>query len=167
MTSWAVEGVPNPTVLRVHVDEVLTDRTIETCPPATAAMPLGGALEIEAVRSLDLHRYRARINLRPGVASGELRRHVEEILIPAWGPASRLEDDPGPRVFEIDRDGPRLVAESMEMATGHGEDVLVRLFGVPGVVEAIAGEGVVLVRIGRLFGWSEAQGRVSAALAAS
>ncbi len=166
MTSWAIEGAPNPTVLRVHVGEVLTERTIVTCPPETASMPLGGVLEVEAVRSLDLHRYRARINLRPGVDAGEVRRHVEEILAPAWGPESSLGDDAGPRAFAIDRDGPRLVAESLEMATGHGDDALVRLLGVAGVCEAIVGEGVALVRLGRLFGWDEAEARVSAALGA-
>jgi hypothetical protein len=164
VTSWAIEGVPNPTVLRVHVDEVLTDLTIVTCPPEVAAMPLGGVLEIEAVRSLDLHRYRARINLRPGVAVGDVRRHVEEILTPTWGAESPLTEDEGPRAFSIDRDGPRLVAESLEMATGHRDDVLVRLLEVDGVVEAIVGEGVVLVRLGRLFGWDEAEARVSVAL---
>ena len=43
--------------------------------------------------------------------------------------------------------------------------VVLSLFAAPGVVEAIAAPGMVLVRIGRLFGWEEAEPAVAAALA--
>ena len=57
-----------------------------------------------------------------------------------------------PRAFEVDYPGPRVVAESAQMAAGR--DLLERLFTVDGVREAILGEGLALVSIGRLFVWS-------------
>jgi len=42
---------------------------------------------------------------------------------------------------------------------------LIRVFEVRGVVEAIAGDGLVLVRLGRLFAWDDVEDEVSAALA--
>jgi hypothetical protein len=47
------------------------------------------------------------------------------------------------------------VAESAEMAAGR--DLLERLFTVDGVREAILGEGLALVSIGRLFAWSSVE----------
>src|SRR5215213_3467420 len=66
MGAWAIEPATNPSVVRIHVAEQLTDRTIVTSPPAEVAMPMAGLLEIEAVRTIDVHRYRIRLNLRPG-----------------------------------------------------------------------------------------------------
>jgi len=57
------------------------------------------------------------------------------------------------------------VAESAEMAAGR--DLLVRLFTVAGVREAILGDGLALVRIGRLFTWTAVEPEVTAALRAS
>ena len=58
------------------------------------------------------------------------------------------------------------VAESAEMAERSREPTLVALFGVHGVAEAILGEGLVLVRLGRLFRWHDgARSQVIAALA--
>ncbi len=51
------------------------------------------------------------------------------------------------------------------MAGASGVRALVAVFAAPGVVEAIAAPGMVLVRIGRLFGWDETEPDVAAALA--
>ena len=56
----------NPSVLRVHTTEELTDRTIVTCPPAIPPAPLERLLALPRVRTLNLHRYQCRVNLRPG-----------------------------------------------------------------------------------------------------
>jgi hypothetical protein len=161
---WALEAATNPAVVRVHVGHELTDRTIVTSPPAEVAMPLAGLLELEAVRTIDLHRYRVRINLLPSVDRTETERHVREILRPAWGEETELPDDAGPRAFESGSHERRVVAESAEMAAGH--PVLEALFSVVGVSEAIAGDELVLVRLGRLFGWAEVQPSIRDALAA-
>jgi hypothetical protein len=50
------------------------------------------------------------------------------------------------------------------MAAGH--PVLEVLFSVDGVSEAIAGDALVLVRLGRLFGWAEVEPTIRDALAA-
>ena len=42
--------------------------------------------------------------------------------------------------------------------------MLMALFAVEGVAEAIAGKGLVLVRLGRLFRWDECSDAVVAAL---
>jgi hypothetical protein len=161
---WALEAATNPSVVRVHVAHELTDRTIATSPPAEVTMPLAGLLEIDAVRTIDLHRYRARINLVRGVDRTETERHVREILRPAWGEETDLPDDAGPRAFESGSHERRVVAESAEMAAGH--PVLEALFSVDGVSEAIAGDALVLVRLGRLFGWAQVQPTIRDVLAA-
>lgn len=164
-SAWAIEGALNPSVLRVHVRAALTDRTIEPCPPAAAPAPLDRLLAVEEVRSLDLHRYRVRVNLRPGAGRAAVTRRAGEVLGDAWGPAVALPPDPLPRAFGHPYDGARIVAESAEMARVSGVRALVAVFAAPGVVEAIAAPGMVLVRIGRLFGWEEAEPAVAAALA--
>ena len=160
---WAIEGAANPTVLRVHVDVALTDETIVTCPPAEAPEPIDRLLEIGGIRSLDIHRYRVRLNLRPDADPTEMRRHAAEVLEAAWGPAAPLAPDAGPRAFQASVAGIRTVAESPAMAAGHV--VLEAVFGVDGVSEAIAGDGMVLVRLGRLFDWDERQEAVQFGLA--
>ena len=62
------------------------------------------------------------------------------------------------------REGDRQVAESLEMAEAHGDAMLMALFAVEGVAEAIAGKDLVLVRLGRLFRWDECSDAVMAAL---
>ena len=160
---WWLEPPTNPSVLRIHVDQELTDRTILTGPPAPIAHPLGGLLELDAVRTVDLHRYHARLNLRHGEDRSVTARHVREILRAAWGAEVVAVDAASdPRAFEVDYPGPRVVAESAEMAAGR--DLLERLFTVDGVREAILGEGLALVSIGRLFVWSAVEPAVVGAL---
>jgi hypothetical protein len=48
------------------------------------------------------------------------------------------------------------------MAEGH--PLLEAIFRVDGVSEAVAGDGVLLVRLGRLFGWEQRGSAVSAML---
>lgn len=160
--TWAIEPATNPSVVRVHVTDELTDRTIVTSPPAEVAMPVAGLLEIEAVRSIDLHRYRIRLNLRPGSDRVKTAAHARDVLVAGWGEPARLAPDEGPRAFEIPYRGPRTVAESAEMAAGH--PLLEALFRVEGVSEAIASDGLLLVRLGRLFDWERHQRAVSAVL---
>jgi hypothetical protein len=162
---WALEQPANPSVVRVHVDQELTDRTIVTSPPAEIARPLAGVLELEAVRTVDLHRYHARVNLAHGADRDAAARHVVDILRTAWGNAADDAQEPDPRAFEIEYAGPRVVAESAEMAAGR--ELLVRLFTVIGVREAILGDGLALVRIGRLFTWGAVEPAVTAALRAT
>jgi hypothetical protein len=162
---WALEQPANPRVLRVHVDHQLTDRTIVTGPPSEIARPLAGLLELEAVRTVDLHRYHARVNFAYGADRDVATGHVEDILRAAWGDEATDGAESDPRAFEIDYAGPRVVAESAEMATGR--DLLVRLFTVTGVREAILGEGLALVRIGRLFTWAAVEPAVTSALRAT
>jgi hypothetical protein len=160
---WWLELPSNPSVVRIHVDHELTDRTIVTGPPAAIAHPLGGLLELEAVRTVDLHRYHARLNLGRGADRSITAGHVREILRAAWGAEMMAVDDAcDPRAFEVDYAGPRVVAESAEMAAGR--DLLERLFTVDGVREAILGERLVLVSIGRLFAWSAVEPAVVGAL---
>ena len=162
MTRWALEDAANPTLLRLHVDAALTDATILTCPPGAAPEPIDRLLEIEAIRSIDLHRYRARLNLRADADRATALRDVSEVLEHAFGPALALTPDPGPRAFETEVTGGRRVAESPAMAAGH--PLLAAVFAVEGVSEAVAGEGVVLVRLGRLFAWSDREDAVQASL---
>ena len=162
---WALERPANPSVLRVHVDHQLTDRTIVTSPPATIDRPLAGLLELEAVRTIDLHRYHARVNLTHAADRDAAAGHLVGILRAAWGDEAPDGMESDPRAFEIDYAGPRVVAESAEMAAGR--DLLVRLFTVAGVREAILGDGLALVRIGRLFTWTGVEPAVTAALRAS
>ena len=162
MRVWAIEPAVNPSVVRVHVSDELTDRTIVTSPPARLPMPIGGLTELEDVRTIDVHRYRIRLNLRPGSDRVRTASYARDILLSSWGEPSRIAPDPGPRVFEVAYRGPRTVAESAEMAAGH--PLLEAMFRVDGVSEAIAGDGMLLVRLGRLFAWEERQPDVSAAL---
>jgi len=162
---WALEQPANPRVVRVHVDHELTERTIVTSPPAEIARPLAGLLELEAVRTVDLHRYHARVNLGHGADRDAAAGHVADILRAAWGEEAEAGAESDPRAFEIDYAGPRVVAESAEMAVGR--DLLVRLFTVVGVREAILGDGLALVRIGRLFTWGAVEPAVTAALRAT
>jgi hypothetical protein len=160
---WSLEPPANPSVLRIHVDHELTDRTIITGPPATIAYPLGGLLELEAVRTVDLHRYHARVNLAHDADRSVTARHVRDVLRAGWGHEMAAVDGVSdPRAFEVDYAGPRVVAESAEMAAGR--DLLERLFTVDGVREAILGEGLALVSIGRLFTWSTVEPAVVSVL---
>jgi hypothetical protein len=163
--AWAIEGALNPTILRIHVTEALTDRTIVVCPPEDAPAPFDAVAEIEGVRGLDLHRHRVRVNLEPGAGRAAVSRAAAALLEAAWGAQDPLPLDEGPRAFSVDHTGPRLVAESPVMAAQQRDTTLIRVFEVPGVVEAIAGDGLVLVRLGRLFAWNDVQAEVSAALA--
>jgi hypothetical protein len=47
-----------------------------------------------------------------------------------------------------------------------GSPSLQAVFAVDGVTEAVLGEGLVLVRLGRLFAWAEREESVAAALQA-
>jgi len=136
---WALSKASNPTVLCLHASQELTQATIETCPPSTPRHPLDRLLEIPGIRSIDLHRYRARLNLRPGSDRRD---------------ASSKRADPA-RTFAVRYRGSRLVAESLQMAGS--QPILQALFGAPGVVEAILEPGHVWVRLGRLFSWTEVE----------
>jgi hypothetical protein len=163
--AWAIEGALNPTVLRLHVNVSLTERTIVTCPPSSPPAPLDSLLLIDGVRSVDLHRYHVRINLLPGGGRGHVSGEATAALSVTWGPPVDLPEAGDPRAFGYPRHGRRVVAESLEMARAAEEPVLERLFRVPGVAETIAGEDMVLVRLGRLFGWHESEAAVREALA--
>jgi hypothetical protein len=161
--AWAIEPAVNPSIVRVHVSEELTDRTIVTTPPATVAMPIAGLLELEDVRTVDLHRYRLRVNLRAAGDRVRTASSTADVLAAGWGRPVALPADAGPKAFAIRYNGPRTVAESAEMADGHL--LLEALFAVEGVSEAIAGDGLVLVRLGRLFSWAGHEDDVREALA--
>lgn len=161
---WALEAVTNPSVLRLHLSAPLTDRTIVSCPPEAAPEPLDRLLAIPGVRWLDLHRYRVRLNLGPDGFAGQATVPATEALTDAWGSAAFLDADESPRAFQVEREGDRQVAESLEMAEAHGDAMLMALFAVDGVAEAIAGKDLVLVRLGRLFRWDECSDAVMAAL---
>jgi hypothetical protein len=165
MTNWAFEGATNPTVLRVHVDAELTHHTIITFPPGEPDPPLSGVLRVPGVRSLNVHRYRVRLNLMPKAARQEVELLAGEVLSAAWGAESALPVDEMPRAFEVEHTSKRRVAESLVMA--EGDDVLTILFGVEGVSEGVVGDGMALVRLGRLFRWNDVESRVREALATS
>ena len=61
--TWALERAPNPRVIRVHTTVELTRATIEKCPPASPPEGLRSLRAVDGVGSVDLHRYRARLNL--------------------------------------------------------------------------------------------------------
>jgi hypothetical protein len=111
---------------------------------------------------LDLHRYRARLNLAPGTDPELVEVRIREILSPELGPPVDLPSEPPPRTFAVRYGGPRAVAESLGMA--RSQPVLRAAFLVPGVAEAILTEGVVQVRLGRLFSWDQADEAVRKAL---
>jgi hypothetical protein len=142
----------------------LTQATIETCPPSTPPHPLDRLLDIPGIRSIDLHRYRARLNLLPGSDSEAITRQVCGLLAEEWGHASSKRDDPV-RTFPVPYRGPRLVAESGRMAGS--QPILRALFDIPGVVEAILEPGHVRVRLGRLFSWAEVEDDVRRSLEAA
>jgi hypothetical protein len=87
---------------------------------------------------------------------------IGEILSPELGPPVDLPAEPPPRTFSVRYRGPRAVAESPLMA--RSEPVLRSAFLVPGVAEAILTEGMVQVRLGRLFAWDQAEKAVRKAL---
>src|SRR4029077_11864972 len=103
--TWAIEPAANPSVVRVHVAHELTDRTIVTTPPADVSMPVAGLLEIEAVRTVDMHRYRMRLNLRPGSDRTRTTSHGRAVLGAGGGEPVTLASDEGPRAFAVAYDG--------------------------------------------------------------
>lgn len=164
-TAWAIEGAPNPTVLRVHVRWRLTDRTIVSSPPEPAPFPFERFPEIDGVRSIDLHPYRVRVNLAPGGGRGSVIAHVTALLETSCGAATALGAEPPPRAFAHPYAGVRRVAESREMADATGVPVVASLFAVLGVAEVVLGPGIVLVRLGRLFDWGGVGSDVAAVVA--
>lgn len=163
--SWALETAPNPSVMRLHVRTELTRRTIETCPPASPPEVLEPLLALGDVRSVDLHRYRVRIHLAPGVEALGVLPSMERLLAEQMGPPEPLAPEPPPRAYPVEHEEPRLVAESLEMA---GDQPMLRaLFETEGVAEAILGTGLLLVRLGRLFTWEECGPAVQRALDSS
>ncbi|MGH2653164.1 MAG: hypothetical protein ACRDHV_02295 [Actinomycetota bacterium] len=159
---WGLERARNPAVLRLHTTIELTRATIETLPPGRAPWPLEGLLSTPGLRSMDLHRYRARLNLAPGTDPALLEARVGEILSPHLGPPVELPAEPPTRAFAVGYRGPRAVAESPVMA--RAQPVLRAVFLVPGVAEAILTDGTVQVRVGRLFGWDQVEEAVREAL---
>lgn len=162
MATWALERAQNPSVLLLHTTVELTRATIETCPPARAPWPLDRLLSIPGIRSLDLHRYRARLNLASGTDPALVEVRIRESLSAELGPTGDLPAEPQPRAFAVSYRGPRAVAESPGMA--QSQPVLRAAFLAPGVAEAILTEGVVQVRLGRLFAWDQAEEAVRKAL---
>jgi hypothetical protein len=159
---WALEGAPNPRVIRVHTTVELTRATIEKCPPVSPPEGLRSLLAVDGVRSIDLHRYRARVILSPGCDAKAVWERVAWAIETAWGAPASLPSEPPPRAFDVAYEGPRIVAESPEMA---GPDAtLAALFRVPGVAEAVLEGGRVWVRLGRLFSWEDVEASVRWAL---
>ena len=161
--AWALERAANPTVLRLHATVELTRKTIEACPPGSTPPPLRQLLAIPAVRSVDLHRYRARLNLTPDADLDLVEEAVRRALRDSWGPPVALPPEEASRSFPVGHGGGRRAAESLEMAGW--QPVLQALFLVRGVAEAILDEGEARVRLGRLFEWEEVEGPVRDALA--
>jgi hypothetical protein len=162
VVTWALEGAPNPRVIRVHTTVELTRATIEKCPPASPPEGLRSVLAVDGVRSVDLHRYRARLNLSPGCDARAAWDGVARAIEAAWGAPAPLSGEPPPRAFEVAYEGLRIVAESPEMAAP--DPTLAALFRVPGVAEAILVAGRVWVRPGRLFSWEDVEASVRWAL---
>ncbi len=160
--TWALERAANPRVIRLHTTVELTRATIEKCPPASPPEELRSLLAVNGVRSVDLHRYRARLNLDPGCDAEAAWDGVTRAIEVAWGAPAPLPGEPPPRGFELAYEGPRIVAESPKMAAG--DPILVALFRVPGVAEAILEAGRVWVRPGRLFSWEDVGASVRWAL---
>ncbi len=149
-------------MIRVHTTDELTRATIEKCPPASPPEGLRSLLAVDAVRSLDLHRYRARVNLDPRCDAKAAWNGVRRAIEAAWGAPAPLPSEPPPRAFEVAYDGSRIVAESPEMAAR--EATLVALFRARGVAEAILEAGRVWVRPGRLFSWEDEETWIRRAL---
>ncbi|MGH2764505.1 MAG: hypothetical protein ACRDKA_01115, partial [Actinomycetota bacterium] len=146
----------------LHTTVELTRATIETCPPARVPWPLDRLLSIPGLRSMDLHRYRARLNLAPGTDPALVEVRIGEILSPQLGTPVDPPAEPPPRTFPVRYRGTPAVAESPGMA--QSDPVLRAAFLAPGVAEAILTEGVVQVRLGRLFAWDQAEEAVRKAL---
>ncbi len=161
--AWSIETTPNPAVVRIHTTVELTAATIETCLPDVAPPPLDRVAGLEAVRSVDLHRYRARLNLRPGAPAPAVIDEVVDTLRRSWGDPVPAPEVRPPRAFAVPMAVARTVAESQEMAAGN--PLLAAVFRVDGVAEAIAGRGMVLVTLGRLFAWADREHAVARALA--
>ena len=87
---------------------------------------------------------------------------TETALVSEWGLPEPLPPEEDLRAFAIRREGPRTVAESREMAAS--DPIALALFDVAGVAEVVLGSGVALVRLGRLFRWSDVQNDVARAL---
>jgi hypothetical protein len=151
-TRWALSYAPNPAVLRLDTTSELTRGTIETSPPSTAPAPLDQLLRLVWIRSIDLHGYRARLNLSPGADAGSIGRKAGAVLAEAWGPASPLRSEPA-RGYPVPYRGARTVAESLQMAGS--QPILRGLFALPGVVEAILEPGLVRITLGPLFAWAD------------
>ena len=160
--TWALETARNPRVILVHTTVELTRATIEKCPPTSPPEGLRSVLAVDGVRSVDLHRYRARLNLSPGCDARATWDGVARAIEAAWGAPAPLPGEPAPRAFEVAYEGPRIVGESPEMAAP--DAILVALFRVPGVAEAIIEAGRVWVRPGRLFSWEDLETPVRLAL---
>lgn len=163
--AWAIEGALNPSVLRLHVTRELTTATILTCPPGIPPAPFDALPALEGVRSIDLHRYRVRVNLAPGAGRAEVQRAAAGVLGAVWGAAAPLPPETLPRAFAHPYEGRRRVAESLEMARDAGVPAIEAVMRVAGVIEIVAAPGLLLVRIGRLFAWDEVEPAVAAALA--
>jgi len=88
--TWALERAPNPRVIRVHTTVELTRATIEKCPPASPPEGLSSLLAVDGVRSVDLHRYRARLNLSPGCNAKAAWEGVARAIEAAWGAPAPL-----------------------------------------------------------------------------
>ena len=156
--TWALERAPNPRVIRLHTTVELTRATIERCPPASPPEGLGSLLALAGVRSVELHRYRARVNLSPGWDAKPAWEGIARTIEAAWGAAAPLPGELPPRAFEVAYEGPRIVAESPEMAAPHPS--LAAMFRILGVAEAILETGWVWIRPGRLFSWGDVEGSV-------
>jgi hypothetical protein len=128
-----------PRVIRVHTTVELTRATIEKCPPTSPPEGLRSLLAADGVGSVDLHRYRARLNLTPGRDAKAASEGVTRAIEAAWGPPAPLPGEPPPRAFGVEYEGPRMVTESPEMAAP--DATLVALFRVPLVAEAILEAG--------------------------
>ena len=99
--TWALERAPNPRVIRVHTTVELTRATIEKCPPASPPEGLRSLLAVDGVRSVDLHRYRARLNLDPGCDAKAAADGVAGAIQAAWGAPAPLPGEPAPRAFGV------------------------------------------------------------------
>jgi len=160
--TWALERAANPQVIRVHTTVELTRATIEKCPPASPPEGLSSLLAVDGVRSVDLHRYRARLNLSPDWDAKTAWERVSWAIEEAWGVPAPLPGEPSPRAFGVAYEGTRIVAESPEMAVP--DATLAALFQIPGVAEAILEADRVWVRPGRLFSWEDVEDSVRRAL---
>jgi hypothetical protein len=162
--AWAVESVTNPMVLRIHSTVELTTRTIETFPPGEAPAPFDAIARLGEVRTVDLHRYRARLNLRPGADQDDALLLARDVFTGSWGRPVTLDNLPAqsPKAFTIRPLGERFVAESPEMAEPNR--IAAALFAIEGVAEVIVGDGLALVGLGRLFRWSDLEPVVTGAL---